>query len=54
METEKGGLYSNSGRDFTIHVLAVLPVMAESGTTERIVEVRDEPQFHRAASHFDI
>jgi hypothetical protein len=25
--TEKGGLYSNSGPDFTIHVLTVLPVM---------------------------
>jgi hypothetical protein len=26
--TEKGELYSNSGPDFTIHVLTVLPVMA--------------------------
>jgi hypothetical protein len=26
--TEKRGIYSNSGPDFTIHVLTVLPVMA--------------------------
>jgi hypothetical protein len=28
METEKGGLYSNSGQGSTIRMLTVLPVMA--------------------------
>ena len=38
--TEKGGLYSNSGPDFTIHVLTVLPVMAGCWYHRELVALR--------------
>jgi hypothetical protein len=50
METEKGGLYSNSGQGSTIRMLPYCRSWPRASTTERIVEVRDEPNPSRGFS----